>query len=359
METLTSIGNEQAGNQQGGGGKTATTGARAAKTSIVVAAHDAERFLWEALDRVRAQTDPDWECVLVDDGSADLTAAAAQALARREPRLRVLTQPRQGVSAARNAALAATDPHAEFLVFLDADDVWEPDALATLRAALEARPDTVGVYGAAFYLDACGRTFGNVGALGDGPQGFAADLTGGGFGLPQEAFLLPPGAFLLRRWACEAAGPFDAAVPGCEDWDLWLRLSLFGPLAAVPETVIGYRRHEHNITDRERLTREGRDRLLLKAEAYRRARRAALVWLTQGQASAERAGKGHEDGVPKVGEVVRGHGGAAAMDDAPQEPARPPSRAANAVTGTPGRTSQGGDEFIPPGRGPWREITPP
>ena len=73
-------------------------------------------------------------CILVDDGSPDESGALCDAWAARDPRVTVLHQENRGVSAARNAGLAAAD--SEYLIFLDADDTLRPSAL---QAALDAQ----------------------------------------------------------------------------------------------------------------------------------------------------------------------------------------------------------------------------
>lgn len=238
-------------------------------TSLVMGACNAARFLYESLESVQVQTVDDWELVLVDDGSTDLTAAIGLAFARRDRRFRVLPQAHAGIAAARNAGFAATDVRSGHIAFLDADDLWETNALEALLGALAGRPEAVGVCGAAYHLDARGVPFGGVKT----PVGPAIDRP-----LPferlSEAFALPPGAFLVRRWACEAAGPFDAATLGCDDWDFWLRLALNGPVLPIGDLVVGYRRHDANLTNHERLVDEGRDRLRQKIASYQRARAA-------------------------------------------------------------------------------------
>ena len=73
-------------------------------------------------------------CILVDDGSPDESGGLCDAWAARDPRVTILHQENRGVSAARNAGLAAAD--SEYLVFLDADDALRPGAL---QAALDAQ----------------------------------------------------------------------------------------------------------------------------------------------------------------------------------------------------------------------------
>ena len=95
--------------------------------SVITPAYNAARFLPEQLASVRAQTYPDWEQWVVNDGSTDETSAIIAAAAAADPRVRPVYQANQGAHAARNAALARAD--GRFIAFLDADDLWRPEKL--------------------------------------------------------------------------------------------------------------------------------------------------------------------------------------------------------------------------------------
>lgn len=97
------------------------------KFSIVVPVYNVEPYLRECLNSVVEQTDPDWECVCVDDGSLDASGVLLDSSARSDARIRVCHQRNAGVSAARNRALERIV--GEWLLFLDSDDVWHKQLL--------------------------------------------------------------------------------------------------------------------------------------------------------------------------------------------------------------------------------------
>ncbi|MGB2941211.1 MAG: glycosyltransferase family A protein, partial [Candidatus Macondimonas sp.] len=108
-----------------------------ASITIVIPAYQAEGYLTRALESVATQSDPDWELIVVDDGSHDGTLALAQRHAARDPaRMRVLAQANAGPAAARNRGMA--EARGEYVLFLDADDALMPDALERLRQDLRA-----------------------------------------------------------------------------------------------------------------------------------------------------------------------------------------------------------------------------
>jgi hypothetical protein len=107
--------------------------------SVIIPCYGQAEFLEEAVASVIAQTWTDWEIVIVDDGSTDDTAQTAQELAAQHPhhRIRLLSQPNQGVSVARNNGIATST--GRYILPLDADDMIQPQMLERTVALLEAK----------------------------------------------------------------------------------------------------------------------------------------------------------------------------------------------------------------------------
>ena len=123
-------------------GGPATRSGRAPRFSVVVPTYDRADSLGATLESVFAQTLPDLELVVVDDGSTDDTLARLAEVD--DPRLVVESQPNAGPAAARNRGMRrARGAH---VAFLDSDDRWHPEFLETVAAALEPDPDVL-VYG--------------------------------------------------------------------------------------------------------------------------------------------------------------------------------------------------------------------
>lgn len=120
--------------------------------SIIVPAYNAARWLPAAVSSVVTQTDPDWELILVDDGSKDNTGALCDSIAAADRRIRVLHTPNGGLSAARNRGIDAAQ--GEWLTFLDADDLLHPRFLEfMLRAALRSGADIAACDPIEFHTD--------------------------------------------------------------------------------------------------------------------------------------------------------------------------------------------------------------
>ncbi len=226
--------------------------------SIVVAAYNVEPFIPRTLQSMLDQTLADWECVVVDDGSTDGTAAAVEAFAARDGRFRLVRQANTGPAGARNNGFGRTSKGSTFVAFMDSDDVWHADALATLAAAAEAMPGAVGAHGLADMIDAAGRPLlpGEFAEFGrrrigidrgriidwpiDRPTEFASVL--------HSSTVYPPGVLLGRRSEYERIGPSDENLPAAQDWDLLIRLARGGPIAFVNRVVLDYRRHGSNLS---------------------------------------------------------------------------------------------------------------
>lgn len=107
------------------------SGVKYGKTvSVIISVYNRENYIEECLLSVLEQSHKDFEIVLVDDGSTDNTLAICEALAEKEPRIKIIKGEHKGVSAARNLAL--DNAIGEYLFFLDSDDTIHPLLLEAL-----------------------------------------------------------------------------------------------------------------------------------------------------------------------------------------------------------------------------------
>ena len=103
--------------------------------SIVIPVHNAEQYIRETVRSVQAQTQQDFELLLVEDGSRDASAQILDKLAAEDPRIRVFTNGEpHGACHARN--LGIREAKGRYLAFLDADDLWRPEKLEKSLARL-------------------------------------------------------------------------------------------------------------------------------------------------------------------------------------------------------------------------------
>jgi glycosyltransferase involved in cell wall biosynthesis len=251
----------------------------APEISIVVPAYNAERYLERTLDSVCAQKFASWELIVVDDGSTDQTLAIAQRYAARDARITARHQANGGVAAARNAGLHTAARGAWAILFLDADDVLEPDGLETLVTTLRAHPSVVGAHGQVRFIGGDGRPIrpGEAEAWGRERRAFVnGKIVDWPVDYPTTLGVLillcrmrTPGCVLLRRDLVDLVGGFDTDPDAAtaEDYGLWLRLALRGDFAFVDRVVLSYRLHEQN-SSRNIRKHDARIRYVLRKFAH-------------------------------------------------------------------------------------------
>lgn len=197
------------------------------RISVIIAAHNAEAFLWETLASLQRQRFTDFEIILVDDGSTDGTRKIAE-----RPHCRVIALQRAGVSAARNAGLAAA--RASAVLFLDADDLMPPDALAALWDALQAAPDAPAVVGQHLKFWPEGEETPDM----PHSRGAAMPERETLKALVRRNFIVNGGTLLIRTALARQAGGFNPRLRLGEDWDFWCRLALYGDFAVLRDRIV-------------------------------------------------------------------------------------------------------------------------
>ncbi len=254
---------------------TAAVGTAPGRVSVVMPVLDGARFLAEAVESVIAQAYPDWELLIVDDGSTDGSREIARDFADRHPdRIRTLPpegEGRRGASRARNRGIAAAT--GEFLGLLDADDVWLPDKLSEQVPRLASRPDVGFVYGPTHWW------YGWTGAPEDAardatmPLGPARELVLEGtraLALILRHRLAVPCtcALLARTSSVRDVGAFEEQfVKLYTDQSFYAKLLLRGPVMVMHRVLDLYRQHPRSACNSA------------SPEDLREARRVYLDWL--------------------------------------------------------------------------------
>ena len=198
--------------------------------SVVIPNHNYARFLAEAVESVLGQSYPRVELLVVDDGSTD---ESLEVLRRYGGRLRCISQPRQGVSAARNRGIR--ESRGELVAFLDSDDSWHQEKLARQVARLD-RPAVGMVCCGMEQIDEAGRVLGRSVPTQRGR--LLRDIA-----LLRWTYAPGGSAALVRRSSLERAGLFDEALSTSADWDLWRRIAAHDEIEICPEPLVRYRVH--------------------------------------------------------------------------------------------------------------------
>ncbi len=203
--------------------------------SVLIAAYNAEPWLAETLDSALGQTWPRTEVIVVDDGSTDGTLAVAR---RYRGRVRVVAQENAGACAARNAALALAQ--GDFVQYLDADDLLDPEKIEVqVRRLAGEPPGTVA-------SSAWSRFYGDdLGTADLTPQPGWRDFDPAHTWLIEAwkgCGMMPLFGWLIPRAVAEAAGPWDETLRRNQDGEYNARvLTRAAKIAFCPEAWGYYR----------------------------------------------------------------------------------------------------------------------
>ncbi|RZJ34652.1 MAG: glycosyltransferase family 2 protein [Flavobacterium sp.] len=202
--------------------------------SVIVPAYNQAEFLPETLESVLSQRYPNWECVIVDDGSADESFNVAQSIADRDSRFKAVRIANSGVSAARNTAIGVATGH--YILPLDGDDKIAPDYISELVKAMEEDPSIKVAYGSS-------EKFG----LENGAWELA-DFTFDNLILSNMIHCCG----LFRKADFDAIGGYDTAMhEGLEDWEFWINFLKEDGIAKKVESAHFY----YRVKSESRMTR--------------------------------------------------------------------------------------------------------
>lgn len=181
------------------------------KISVIIPTYNRVKTLMRAVNSVLNQTLQPSEIIIVDDRSTDETIPMLAPLANR---LKVITQPHNGVSSARNhGVLQASSP---WIAFLDSDDEWLPQKLETQASYLSKFPHIQICHTDEIWIR--NGIFVNQGKKHQKQGGWIYENC-----LPLCA--ISPSSILIKKDIFGKEGLFDETLPACEDYDMWLRLT--------------------------------------------------------------------------------------------------------------------------------------
>jgi glycosyltransferase involved in cell wall biosynthesis len=195
------------------------------KISVIIPAYNRLPMLKEAVDSVLAQDFEDFELIVVDDGSTDGTY---EAMKEYGGRVKVLQNPQnKGVSAARNKGIL----HAKgkYLAFLDSDDLWVKGKLTIQATFLDDNPQYPLCYTDEIWIRKGKRV---------NPMMKHAKYSGWILEKCLPLCTISPSSAMMRKTLFKRVGLFDEALPVCEDYDFWLRVSVRFPIFFINKKLI-------------------------------------------------------------------------------------------------------------------------
>jgi glycosyltransferase involved in cell wall biosynthesis len=228
--------------------------------SVIMPVRNGAAWLAESVASVQAQDFAGFELLVIDDGSADGTAAMLTSFAAADPRIRVFRQPPRGIVAALNTAIAQA--RARYLARLDADDRARPGRLSRQLAFMEAHPE-IGLLGAwAEVIDDAGNAVGRLTSPAD-PARLARVLA------RTNPFV--HSSVMMRTALVRRLGGYRSAFRAAEDYDLWLRMAEAAGIANLAEDLTQYRRHAASQSQRDAVRQAFSGRLAQRSAAARRS----------------------------------------------------------------------------------------
>jgi glycosyltransferase involved in cell wall biosynthesis len=208
--------------------------------TLITTFHNRERYLGKAIESVLAQTYPNFELLLWDDGSTDASLAIAQNYCKKDPRIQLFPNPHQGRALSLQAA--HTQAKGAYLGWVDSDDLLAPNALAETVQILEQHPEIGLVYTNHLDIDATGdiKGLGQRCQIPYSPQRILIDFMTFHFRL-------------FRREVFERAGGIDTSFPAAIDYDLCLRMCEITQVFHLAQPLYFYRVHRNSISGHQRL----------------------------------------------------------------------------------------------------------
>jgi glycosyltransferase involved in cell wall biosynthesis len=216
------------------------------KISVIIPCYNQAQYLRDAVQSIILQTEGDWECIIVDDGSNDNTRDVALSLAARDSRIQYVHQLNRGLAGARNRGLDAA--RGRYIQFLDADDLIKENKFEFQLAAV-----TSGVELELIYCDYYGCSIDNPEIelpkryvsprlSPDNPLYDLASKWEVQLSIPVHCFLFDSRFF--REYQC----CFDESLPNHEDWDCWMRVLALNPrLVYVDQKLAIYRYRDNSM----------------------------------------------------------------------------------------------------------------
>ena len=121
--------------------------------SVIIPAYNAEKTIRQTIDSVLNQTFQNFEIIVINDGSTDLTLDIVSGI--NDPRIKILSYPNSGAAVSRNRGFDVTK--GEYIALLDADDLWTSDKLESQYNALKSHPQATVAYSWTDYIDQSGQ----------------------------------------------------------------------------------------------------------------------------------------------------------------------------------------------------------
>ncbi len=215
------------------------------KVSIVLPVHNGADYVAESINSIIAQTYENWELIVVNDYSTDDTLEICLDIASKDSRIRV-------ISNERNLKLPSTlnvgfrEATGDYYTWTSDDNLYKPNAIATLVETLENNPNVVMVYSDYTNIDVAGNTIGEC-KLQEPEYIVTGNVCGA--------------CFLYTAEVAERIGEYDTNLFLAEDYDYWMRIYKYGRMLHITDNLYLYRIHAGSLTETKKA--------LIKEQTYK------------------------------------------------------------------------------------------
>ncbi|MBW4452186.1 MAG: glycosyltransferase [Nostoc indistinguendum CM1-VF10] len=242
--------------------------------SVITPAYNMELYISETITSVLSQTFTDFEYLIINDGSTDNTLKIAKSFALQDSRIRIISQPNGGLAAACNTGVK--NAQGEYISFVDADDMWNPNKLMVQLQQIQSLPKEFGaVFCWSELVDPKSKPIGrkqmpSVGAYNS-------------FSLLKDN--CPPGnrsCLLIRKQCFTEVGLFDEKISGADDFEMWLRItcnSQYPYFYGFSDVLAMYRVGEGRISSQKQKMLDRVEIILNKYTAKLTAKEKSIVYV--------------------------------------------------------------------------------
>lgn len=223
------------------------------KVTVVIGTYNDENHIGKTIDSVLKQTYPDWECIIVDNGSTDNTFSTAQSLISNENKFKVFKKDNKGPSSSRNFSLTQIKNDCTYVHFLDGDDFLDASFLTTMVAYMNDNPN-VGLLGCQFNIVNTESKFVKKGLrsrYAPNKFGLPKRLKSQEFYTPFESFFSSTGQgpfALFRLKILKKTTGYEESFWSHEDSDIFCQMALYSEVHYLPERLYNKRVHDNNLT---------------------------------------------------------------------------------------------------------------
>lgn len=201
------------------------------KVSVIIQAYNSMNYLPKTLESILKQTFTDFEVLIINDGSTDNIVKWASQIT--DPRVKLISQEKQGQSAARNLGVVLAK--GDYLAFLDADALWLPTKLEKQVNLLDKNPDVGLVYTWVALIDEHGKPTSTV--IKTHAEGNVWQQ------MIERPTVICSSSPLVRSDCFEKVGLFDRKLSVSADWEMWIRVASCYIFAIIKEPLVFYRQH--------------------------------------------------------------------------------------------------------------------